>query len=85
MMYRTKIEGHLDTIPSPCECFELIGGNGTGGIIALMLGRLRMSTAAAISAYQTLCPQSKMRSAEQFQTSKFEEALKKIFKQERMN
>ncbi|KAJ7101080.1 FabD lysophospholipase-like protein [Mycena epipterygia] len=85
MMYRTKIEGHLDTIPSPCECFELIGGNGTGGIIALMLGRLRMSTAAAISAYQTLCPQPKMGSTEQFQTSKFEEALKKIFKQEKMN
>ncbi|KAJ7099177.1 FabD lysophospholipase-like protein [Mycena epipterygia] len=85
MMYRTKIEGHLDTIPSPCECFELIGGNGTGGIIALMLGRLRMSTAAAISAYQTLCPQPKMGFTEQFQTSKFEEALKKIFKQEKMN
>ncbi|KAJ7830580.1 hypothetical protein B0H13DRAFT_1655074 [Mycena leptocephala] len=31
MMYRTKTEGHLDTAPSPCECFELIGGSGTGG------------------------------------------------------
>ncbi|KAJ7101116.1 acyl transferase/acyl hydrolase/lysophospholipase [Mycena epipterygia] len=85
MMYQTKVEGHLNTIPSPCECFEMIGGNGTGGIIALMLGRLRMSTAAAISAYQTLCPQPKMGSTEKFQTSKFEEALKKIFKQEKMN
>ncbi|KAJ7848220.1 acyl transferase/acyl hydrolase/lysophospholipase [Mycena leptocephala] len=85
MMYRTKVEGHLDTIPSPCECFELIGGTGTGGVIALMLGRLRMSTAAAISAYQILSPQSKMGSTEQFQTSKFEEALKKIFQQEKMD
>ncbi|KAJ7087441.1 acyl transferase/acyl hydrolase/lysophospholipase [Mycena epipterygia] len=78
IMYRTKIEGHLDTIPSPCEYFELIGGNGTGGIIALMLGRLQMSTAAAISAYQTLFPQSKLGSTKQFQTSKLEEAVKKI-------
>ncbi|KAJ7128543.1 acyl transferase/acyl hydrolase/lysophospholipase [Mycena epipterygia] len=85
MMYRTKIEGCLDTMPSPCECFELIGGSGTGGIIALMLGRLRMSTAAAISAYKTLHPRPKMGSPEAFQTSKFEEALKKIFKQEKMN
>ncbi|KAJ7139309.1 hypothetical protein C8R44DRAFT_847374 [Mycena epipterygia] len=85
MMYRTKMEGDLNTIPSPCECFELIGGTGTGGIIALMLGSLRMSTAAAISAYQTLCPQSKMASTEQFQTKKFEEALKKIFKQKKMS
>ncbi|KAJ7099133.1 hypothetical protein C8R44DRAFT_747819 [Mycena epipterygia] len=85
LMYRIKIEGDLDTIPSPCECFELIGGTGTGGIVALMLGPLQMSTAGAISAYQTLCPQSKMGSAEQFRTSKFEDALKRIFKQKKMD
>ncbi|KAJ7101185.1 acyl transferase/acyl hydrolase/lysophospholipase [Mycena epipterygia] len=44
-----------------------------------------LSLAAAISAYQTLCPQPKIGSAEQFQTSKFEEALKKLFKQEKMD
>ena len=26
----------------PCEHFDLIGGTGTGGLIAIMLGRLRM-------------------------------------------
>jgi len=26
----------------PCEYFDLIGGTGTGGLIAIMLGRLRM-------------------------------------------
>lgn len=26
----------------PCEFFDLIGGTSTGGLIALMLGRLRM-------------------------------------------
>jgi patatin-like phospholipase/acyl hydrolase len=28
--------------PLPCEYFDLIGGSGTGGLIAIMLGRLRM-------------------------------------------
>ncbi|KAJ7105321.1 acyl transferase/acyl hydrolase/lysophospholipase [Mycena epipterygia] len=84
MMYKTKTEGHLDTIPSPCECFELIGGSGTGGIIALMLGRLRMSVKAAISAYDSLRPQSKIGFTEEFQASKFEEVLRQIFKEERM-
>ncbi|KAL9002100.1 MAG: hypothetical protein Q9188_004955 [Gyalolechia gomerana] len=31
-----------DTI-RPCEYFDLIGGTGTGGLIAIMLGRLRMT------------------------------------------
>lgn len=29
-------------IPKPCEHFDLIVGTGTGGLIALMLGRLRL-------------------------------------------
>ncbi|KAJ7106950.1 FabD/lysophospholipase-like protein, partial [Mycena epipterygia] len=85
MMYRIRVEGHLDTDPSPCDYFELIGGSGTGGIIALMLGRLRMSVKDAISAYRTLHPETKMGSTEKFKTTSFEEALKKIFKQEVMN
>ena len=28
--------------PLPCQYFDLIGGTGTGGMIAIMLGRLRM-------------------------------------------
>ena len=38
-------------VPLPCEVFDLICGTSTGGIIALMLGRLRMSTEEAIDAY----------------------------------
>jgi hypothetical protein len=46
-MYRTYVEcegkpPRRDQIPKPCEHFDLICGTGTGGLIALMLGRLRM-------------------------------------------
>lgn len=30
MMFRAKTEGLLDTVPSPCECFDIIGGSGMG-------------------------------------------------------
>ena len=33
----------LSSTPKPCEVFDMICGTSTGGIIALMLGRLRMS------------------------------------------
>ncbi|KAJ7085311.1 FabD/lysophospholipase-like protein, partial [Mycena epipterygia] len=85
IMYQIQVEGHLDTEPFPCDHFELIGGSGTGGIIALMLGRLHMSVKDAISAYETLRPQSKMGGSERFKTGSFEEALKKVFKREQMN
>ncbi|KAI4913076.1 uncharacterized protein J4E92_009948 [Alternaria infectoria] len=42
--------------PRPCDCFDLIGGTSTGGLIALMLGRLRMTVAECIDAYHELMP-----------------------------
>ncbi|KAG8950939.1 hypothetical protein FRC04_007003 [Tulasnella sp. 424] len=38
----------------PCEWFDLIGGTSTGGLIAIMLGRLRMSIRECIEAYREL-------------------------------
>lgn len=38
-----RIEGG-NKLLLPCECFDLICGTSTGGLIAIMLGRLRMVT-----------------------------------------
>jgi hypothetical protein len=48
LMHRTfvEMEGRAPRrheIPKPCEHFDLIIGTGTGGLIALMLGRLRLN------------------------------------------
>jgi patatin-like phospholipase/acyl hydrolase len=45
--------GHEST-PLPCEYFDLIGGTSTGGLIAIMLGRLRMSVEECIAKYLEL-------------------------------
>lgn len=47
LMHRTYVECEgkppkRDQIPKPCDHFDLIAGTGTGGLIALMLGRLRL-------------------------------------------
>ena len=41
-------------IPPPCEVFDVICGTSTGGLIALMLGRLGMSVDEAIKCYEDL-------------------------------
>lgn len=40
--------------PKPCEYFDMICGTSTGGLIAIMLGRLRMSVSDCILEYQKL-------------------------------
>ncbi|KAL2887781.1 putative acyl transferase acyl hydrolase lysophospholipase [Ceratocystis lukuohia] len=44
----------LSEIPKPCEIFDLIGGTGTGGIIAIMLGRLGMTVGDCIETYKEI-------------------------------
>jgi patatin-like phospholipase/acyl hydrolase len=43
-----------DAPPRPCDYFDMIGGTSTGGLIAIMLGRLRMTIDECIDAYTTL-------------------------------
>ncbi|KDQ49811.1 hypothetical protein JAAARDRAFT_84923, partial [Jaapia argillacea MUCL 33604] len=57
LMDRVKSAAGLATPPLPGEYFDLIGGTGTGGLIALMLGPLRMSVADAIMTYGQMSEQ----------------------------
>ncbi|KNZ77062.1 Nephrocystin-3 [Termitomyces sp. J132] len=50
-MHRLKHLEGADSLPRPCDYFDMIGGVGTGGVIALMLGRLRMPIDLAIEKY----------------------------------
>ncbi|KAF9630334.1 phospholipase [Lasiodiplodia theobromae] len=40
--------------PKPCDYFDMIGGTSTGGLIAIMLGRLHMDVSTCIEAYNNL-------------------------------
>ncbi|KAE9367217.1 FabD/lysophospholipase-like protein [Stipitochalara longipes BDJ] len=43
-----------DNPPNPCDVFDMISGTSSGGLIALMLGRLRMSVDETIESYRML-------------------------------
>jgi hypothetical protein len=47
-------EAELPEVPRPCEYFDLIAGTSTGGLIAIMLGRLGMVPPVAIHANSRL-------------------------------
>ncbi|RHZ57295.1 uncharacterized protein CDV56_103895 [Aspergillus thermomutatus] len=44
--------------PKPCEVFDMIGGTSTGGLIAIMLGRLKMDVDQCINVYIRLSQQA---------------------------
>jgi hypothetical protein len=56
LMHRTFVETEgrapkRSEVPKPCEHFDLIVGTGTGGLIAIMLGRLRMDVETCKDVY----------------------------------
>ncbi|KAJ5623136.1 protein kinase subdomain-containing protein [Penicillium lividum] len=74
----------------PCEVFDLIGGTSTGGLIAIMLGRLEMDVDRCIAAYSDLAAAvfgEKMHSipinfkgdiTAKFDSAKLERAIQKV-------
>ncbi|KAF9470475.1 FabD/lysophospholipase-like protein, partial [Pholiota conissans] len=72
----------LSEAPKPCDYFDLIGGTGTGGIIALMLGRLRMDAESAINHYDNLAKSvfssEKLWGDGKFKATKLEAAIKSV-------
>lgn len=70
----------------PCHYFDYIGGTSTGGLIAIMLGRLRMTIDATMVVYQKLSaevftrPSSRLkRSLRNNSSATRRESLRKIF------
>ena len=56
LMYRVHVQTHgeppkREEIPKPCDYFDLIAGTGTGGLIAIMLGRLRLDLETCMDVY----------------------------------
>lgn len=49
-----KQEIKLDAMPKPCEIFDLILETSTGGLIAVMLGRLGMTVEECLECYRTV-------------------------------
>ena len=43
-----------DSPPKPCEFFDMICGTSTGGLIAIMLGRLQMTVTECMDEYKSL-------------------------------
>ncbi len=54
LMLRIRAEEKLNYTPKPCDYFDLIGGTSTGGLIAILLGRLRLSVEDALNEYGTI-------------------------------
>src|SRR5579871_2140659 len=56
LMHRTFVETEgrapkRHEIPKPADYFDLIAGTGTGGLIAIMLGRLRLDVETCMDTY----------------------------------
>ncbi|RMJ20845.1 Patatin-like phospholipase [Aspergillus sp. HF37] len=92
IMDRLNYERRQNKLPrvKPCEVFDLIGGTSTGGLIAIMLGRLEMGVDECIGAYSDLAAAvfGKKRSSTpftfrggikaQFDSAKLESAIQKV-------
>ncbi|KAG6810020.1 hypothetical protein H0H92_013688 [Tricholoma furcatifolium] len=82
IMKRLKHTEKADTVPKPCEYFDIIGGVGTGGVIALMLGRLRMPIDVAIAKYvefsRNVYSDTKLGGREKFKAKTFVSQMKNI-------
>ncbi|KAK0117522.1 hypothetical protein ONS95_011862 [Cadophora gregata] len=82
-MHRVQLATNSTEVALPADYFDLICGTSTGGLIAILLGRLRLSVPQAIQKYGEL---SKHVFSEQkrgwqdgkFKASRLEGAIRKV-------
>ncbi|KAI4109374.1 MAG: hypothetical protein L6R37_000531 [Teloschistes peruensis] len=82
----------LENTYRPCHYFDYIGGSSTGGLIAIMLGRLRMTVDECLEAYQRLSakvfekPANRlMRSLNKYSSSTRRDSFQELFETLRPN
>ncbi|KAJ7154133.1 FabD/lysophospholipase-like protein [Mycena filopes] len=90
LMHRIQTEHNLERVPLPCDYFDLIGGTSTGGLIAILIGRLRMSVDEAILCYVEFSEKVFGKSKSSFGDGKysatiFENVVKALVKQKTGN
>ncbi|KAH8729863.1 acyl transferase/acyl hydrolase/lysophospholipase [Ilyonectria robusta] len=93
IMNRIKFLLKLDEDPLPADYFDLIGGTSTGGLIALLLGRLRLSVPQARAEFVRISEEvfsaSTFYKTHKFDARKLEDAVKRLLgdnrSEERMN
>ncbi|KAL1729671.1 acyl transferase/acyl hydrolase/lysophospholipase [Schizophyllum commune] len=70
----------LPTMPLPCEYFDMIAGSGTGGCIALLLGRLQLPIETAIECYAQIVKQvfAQIKGDGSFRPSQLEKVIREI-------
>ncbi|TVY57821.1 Calcium-independent phospholipase A2-gamma [Lachnellula suecica] len=83
IMHRVERKGKLTSAALPADYFDMICGTSTGGLIALLLGRLRLSVPVAIEKYRLLAKDvfSKRKLPTQdgiFKASNLEKAMKDV-------
>lgn len=59
LMLKTFVDLHgrapkREEIPRPCDHFDIIAGTGTGGILAILLGRLRIDIESCLEIYSIM-------------------------------
>ncbi|CAE6478298.1 unnamed protein product [Rhizoctonia solani] len=82
LMKRVQAQLDLPEVPKPCEMFDIIAGTGTGGLNAILLGRLGLPVEDAIEIYQQIVKDSfserKLSGEGTFKTTKLENAIIRV-------
>ncbi|KAL6414269.1 kinesin light chain [Ilyonectria robusta] len=86
IMRRVKHDLNMADDPLPVDFFDLIGGTSTGGLIALLLGRLRLSVPEARKAYVRIAKDvfsvPRYVKKNKFDGQRLEEAVKQLLREQ---
>jgi patatin-like phospholipase/acyl hydrolase len=90
VMKKVQEKGNLAAVPKPCDYFHLLAGTSTGGLVAIMLGRLEMSTEQALAAYDAFASdifskknRNRFNPTEKYRAEALEKSVRKLVKDQR--